>query len=542
MRTSLRAAVRRLTPGGLRWRLAGWVALVTLICTGITFAAVYRGTGTQLRRQIDRELAGDAGELAHNLAAANARTSRALSRAATRYMRDQPFSASSTLLFAVMPGEPTSTNRPELFANKAPDNGESPAAQSQEDLQSIGLLSAPEGYSTVHLPDVGKLRLLKRAVAVEGGRSVIIGVGEPLAAVGNAEHGVAQAFILAGILALAGAIFASYLVGILVSRPLRRMAAVAARVDAGDLHPRIHDVGAHGDEVKVLGDAFNHMLDRLTDAFAGQRAFVADASHELRTPLTVIRGQLEVLASQSDPSIAEVRRVERLVQAEIGRISRLVDDLLLLAKTEQTQFLRVEWIDLGAFVPELWDGMSLLAQRRFELDPVPAGTLRADPDRLAQALRNLVGNAIDHTVAEDGLVRMRVVRAAGERIRFIVEDDGPGIPLDQRERVFHRFHRTDAARDRASGGTGLGLAIVRAITDAHGGTVKAGQSPEGGASIELEFPGFTPAYEGAPLAPGQLAREPTERAPLARADDERVGSALSGAQRDVQARAGRARR
>jgi signal transduction histidine kinase len=247
----------------------------------------------------------------------------------------------------------------------------------------------------------------------------------------------------------------------------------------------------------VLADAFNHMLDRLTDAFAGQRAFVADASHELRTPLTVIRGQLEVLAAQSDPSAEEVRRVERLVQAEIARVGRLVDDLLLLAKTEQTEFLRVERVELAGYVRELWDGTSLIADRRFELDPVPEGVLRADPDRLAQALRNLLGNAIDHTAPEVGLVRMRVERAPRGRLRFVVEDDGPGIPVDQRERVFGRFHRTDAARDRASGGTGLGLAIVRAIADAHGGTVTAGASPEGGARIELELPGFTPARERA---------------------------------------------
>jgi two-component system OmpR family sensor kinase len=265
---------------------------------------------------------------------------------------------------------------------------------------------------------------------------------------------------------------------------------VAARVDAGDLHPRIHDPGGQGYEVRVLADAFNHMLDRLTDAFAGQRAFVADASHELRTPLTVIRGQLEVLAAQRNPSGEEVRRVERLVQAEIARISRLVDDLLLLAKTEQTQFLRVEPIDLTGFVGELWDGVSLLARRRFELGPVPSGTLRADPDRLAQALRNLVANAIEHTAVEQGLVRMRVEAASNERIRFLVEDDGPGIPVEQRERVFDRFHRTDSARDRASGGTGLGLAIVRAIAEAHGGRVAAGESPEGGARIEFELPGF----------------------------------------------------
>jgi signal transduction histidine kinase len=298
------------------------------------------------------------------------------------------------------------------------------------------------------------------------------------------------------------------------------MAAVAAQVDAGDLHPRIHDVERDGREVQVLADAFNHMLDRLTDAFAGQREFVADASHELRTPLTVIRGQLEVLAAQPNPSGEEVRRVERLAQAEIARITRLVDDLLLLAKAEQTQFLRLKPIALESFVGELWDGARLLAPRRFELGVVPVGTLLADPDRLAQALRNLIGNAIEHTRAGDGLVRLSVECVggrghggglgappanerrggqAGQSLRFAVEDDGPGIPPKQRERVFDRFHRTDAARDRGSGGTGLGLAIVRAIAEAHGGWVSARKSAAGGARIELELPRFTLARTPQPM-------------------------------------------
>jgi two-component system, OmpR family, sensor kinase len=483
--------LRRLPPVGLRWRLAGWFTLVTIACTAIVFVAVYRGTGTQLRHQIDGETSGDARELAHNLVLARAKKPRELAAAASRYIDAQPFSASSTLLFAIVPGVGTSTNRPELFSSSSrADYGETPADQAQEDRLSARLLAAHPGYSTLALPDVGDLRLLKRVVRVPGGLSVTIGVGEPLAAVAHAQASVARAFIVAGLLALAGALLASYVLGARLSRPLRRMAAVAARVDAGDLHPRIHQAGREGEEVKVLADAFNHMLDRLTEAFAGQRAFVADASHELRTPLTVIRGQLEVLAAQGDASPGEVRRVERLVQAEIARISRLVDDLLLLAKTEQTEFLRIEWIDLESYVGELWDGVSLVARRRFELGPVARGTLRADPDRLAQALRNLLGNAIEHTTPGSGVVRMRVQALAGERVRFLVEDDGPGIPLDQRERIFHRFHRTDAARDRASGGTGLGLAIVRAIADAHGGSVSAADSTEGGARIELELPGF----------------------------------------------------
>ncbi len=515
----MRGALRPILPSGLHWRLAAWVAGVILLCTGITFVAVYRGTGSQLRHQIDREIEGDAAEFSHNLTTSHARSPAQISLVASRYVQNQPFRASSTFLFAIVPGVGTSTNRPELFARSKPDNGETPPEQAQENRLSAQLSTAPDGYRTLALPDVGNLRLLKRSVSIPGGPRVTIGVGEPLASVASAQRGVAQAFILAAFLALLGALAGAYLIGTRVSRPLRRMAAVAARVDAGDLHPRIHDPDGQSEEVRVLADAFNHMLDRLTDAFAGQRAFVADASHELRTPLTVIRGQLEVLAAQQSPSGAEVRRVERLVQAELARITRLVDDLLLLAKAEQTQFLRIEPIELAGFVQELWDGMSLLANRRFELGPVPPGTLRADPDRLAQALRNLIGNAIEHTAAEEGLVRMLVEPAGSGHVRFVVEDDGPGIPMAQRERIFDRFHRTDSARDRASGGAGLGLAIVRAIVDAHGGRVSAGRSSEGGARIEIELPRFAPEVGGfSPSATGNGAlRNPARagRAPRA---------------------------
>jgi signal transduction histidine kinase len=494
----------------LRWRLAASVALAVLVFSAISFVVVYRGTGTQLRHQIDREIAGDSQELAHALHSSGARTPARVAAVASSYIRAQPFSASSTLLFALVPGAGTSTNRPELFGNQRPDHGESVAEQAHENRLGGRLYTARTGYSTLALPDISDLRLLKQTVRVPGGPQVVVGVGEPLASVAHAQRGVARAFILAGILTLAGALLAALVIGTRFSRPLRRMAAVAAQVDAGDLHPRIHDVEHEGAEVRVLADAFNHMLDRLTEAFAGQRAFVADASHELRTPLTVIRGQLEVLAAQTHPSEQEVRRVEHLVQAEVARITRLVDDLLLLAKSEQTQFLRLEPIELERFVHELWDGISLLgAERRFELGAVVAGTLLADPDRLAQALRNLLGNAIEHTAAPAGHVRLDVESAGGGWVRFVVQDDGPGIPADQRERVFDRFHRIDAARDRASGGTGLGLAIVRAIAVAHGGRVRAGEAAAGGARIELELPRLTraartqtapPSFVGAPSA------------------------------------------
>jgi len=309
----------------------------------------------------------------------------------------------------------------------------------------------------------------------------------------RAQHGVARAFALAGVVVLGLALLASYLAGARVSAPLRRMAQVATRVDAGDLGPRMETTGGRADEVRVLAEAFNRMLDRLEEAFASQREFLADASHELRTPLTVIRGQLEVLAAQENPSKDEVIRVERLARAEITRISRLVDDLLVLAQAERTDFLRVESIDLRPFVTDLWDGVSLTAERRFELGMIVDGTLQADPDRLAQALRNLARNSIEHTAERDGLVRLDVRPLAPDRIRFTVTDDGPGIPEHERERVFERFHRIDSGRTRAAGGAGLGLAIVRAIAEAHKGLVRVRDADIGrGAAVELVLPGFEP--------------------------------------------------
>ena len=241
----------------------------------------------------------------------------------------------------------------------------------------------------------------------------------------------------------------------------------------------------------MLADAFDRMLDRLEDAFARQRGFVADASHELRTPLTVIRGQLEVLARQPEVSPADVRHVDEVVRTEVLRMERLVDDLLLLARADEGELVRPQPLDLRPAMTELFDALTLTADRRFELGELPDGVLRADQDRLAQVVRNLARNAIEHT-APGGLVRLTVAVRPRGRVELAIEDDGPGIPATQRDRVFDRFHRTDSARARREGGAGLGLAIARAIVDAHGGRIFAGVSPEGGARVAFELPGFQP--------------------------------------------------
>jgi two-component system OmpR family sensor kinase len=478
-------------PASLRWRLTAWVAAVVILAAAVLFAVVYARTGSQLRSQVDRELQGNAAQLEQFVRPMTGQPTGQILVSTRRYLREQPYQANSTLLFVLLPGAAIASNHPEVFTRSTPETNESSGEQVEEDRQVQELRVPHLGYSTRPIPDVGAVRVLERALPGAGG-PLIVGAGQPLRQVESAQHGVAKAFIVAGAVALALAMAASYLAGARVSAPLRRMASVAARVDAGDLGPRMEVSPKQGREVQVLAEAFNHMLDRLGEAFAGQREFVADASHELRTPLTVIRGQLELLAAGHAPD-SEVRRVERLVQAEITRISRLVDDLLMLAQSEQRDFLRVEAVDVRPYVTELWDGLSLTAARRFELGPVPAGELEVDPDRLAQALRNLARNAIDHTKPELGLVRLEVDRAGSDRLRFAVVDDGPGIPVPERERVFERFHRVDHGRSRATGGAGLGLSIVRAVAEAHGGTVRASGTQNGrGTRIELVLPGFRP--------------------------------------------------
>ena len=486
----IRHALTRRGLGGLRWRLTAWVAAMMLIAFGAIFLVVYRDTGSEVHSQINHDIAGDVSQFAIAMRHQAGRSPREIAAAAAAYARAQPYTAGSTLLFAIVPGQSTASNHPELFGTGVPEQGETPAEQAAENAAARRLRTPHVGYSSPVVPDVGRMTVLERRLRV-GGIDVIVGAGQPLLTVEVAQHGVGRSFLLAGITVLVLALIASYLAAGRVSGPLRRMATVAARVDAGDLGPRMKVTRGGPTEVRVLAESFNHMLDRLSEAFAGQRAFVADASHELRTPLTVIRGQLEVLAAQDDPPPEEVRRVERLVQAEITRLSRLVDDLLVLTQAERTDFLREEPVDLRPFVSELWDGLSLTAERRFELGEVPDGTLESDPDRLAQAVRNLARNAIEHTTDRTGLVRLEVDRVAPGSVRFSVLDDGPGIPASERDRVFERFHRVDAARNRASGGAGLGLSIVRAIAEAHGGGVRAAdRNGTPGARVELVLPGF----------------------------------------------------
>jgi two-component system, OmpR family, sensor kinase len=300
----------------------------------------------------------------------------------------------------------------------------------------------------------------------------------------DAQDEVERTFLVAGGIALVTALLAGYMVAARTAAPLRHLAATAAAVDAGDLTPRLGPQPGAAIEVRTLADAFDHMLDRLDLAFARQRRFVADASHELRTPLTAIRGQLEVLAREERPGAEDVRRVEATVRAEMRRLERLVDDLLALARLEEGVGPALREVEVGPFLRELAGAVPGVA----DLGPVPAGAARLDPDLIAQVVRNLLVNARRH--AGPGGRVILSAEAAGGMLTVMVDDDGPGVPAAERERVFDRFQRSQAARDRASGGSGLGLAIARAIVTVHGGRIWIEDSPLlGGARAAFELPG-----------------------------------------------------
>ncbi len=200
------------------------------------------------------------------------------------------------------------------------------------------------------------------------------------------------------------------------------------------------------------------MLDRLESAFATQRAFVDDAGHELRTPITVIMGQLEVMGD--DPQ--DRARTMAIVQDELARMARIVEDLLLLAKTEQPDFVRPEPVELADFTTEVLMKARTLGDRDWSLDACAEGTVALDAQRLTQALLNLARNAVEHTDA--GTAVAIGSRRDPERVLFWVRDDGPGVAAADQERIFDRFTRGRNAR-RRSDGAGLGLAIVQAVAD-----------------------------------------------------------------------------
>ena len=463
---------------GLRARLTLLFAAVVVLAVAVAFATVYRATSSQLGSRTDRDLRADMADLQATLDGSSG-VDAALARA-RRYVAAASFAATARVVFVSAPGFAPVTNQPELLEHGSQDHRDGSHGGGHDAAEQLH--GGPVGLSSQDIPGAGSVRLLAADRRI-GAATVRLAVGESLEANDRATRVVLDGFVGAGLLALIAAVVAGFLVADRIARPLRRMAGVAAQVDEGDLGGRMGATG-RSDEVGALARSFDLMLERLQEAFERQRAFVADASHELRTPLTVIRGQLELLAMQHSPDAADVREVERVTRIEIERMSRLVDDLLVLAHAGEETFLRPQPLDLPGFLAGVFDPLRQTAPRRYVLGDIPHAVLEADPDRLAQALRNLLRNAVAHT-REGGLVRL-AASLEDARLLLTVDDDGPGVPPAERAHIFDRFHRLGVAR--SGGGAGLGLSIARAIVESHGGEITVGASPEGGARFTVSLP------------------------------------------------------
>jgi signal transduction histidine kinase len=297
---------------------------------------------------------------------------------------------------------------------------------------------------------------------------------------------IAALAVVGFVFLLAGSVLAWRLAGS-VLRPVRAVTTTARTISETSLERRLPVQGS--DEIAQLAETFNEMLARLEEAFATQRRFLDDAGHELRTPLTIVSGHLELL--EDDPEARQ--RTLKLVLDELERMGRMVSDLLLLARSDQPHFLRLELVDVAALTDELHAKASALGSRDWRVDAAGRRLVVADRQRLTQAVMQLARNAVQHTEEGD---EIGIGSAASPvEARFWVRDTGPGVPVEDRERIFERFER---GANASGEGAGLGLAIVSAIARAHGGRVELESSPDGGATFTMVVPTDQPTREGLP--------------------------------------------
>jgi two-component system, OmpR family, sensor kinase len=273
--------------------------------------------------------------------------------------------------------------------------------------------------------------------------------------------------------------------------PVGRLSETAEEISATDLSRRLPETG--NDDITALTRTVNGMLVRLEDAFVGQRQFLDDAGHELRTPLTVLRGHLELL-DQSDP--ADVAETRALLLDELDRMSRLVGDLILLAKTGRPDFLDVRPVSLESLTHTILAKARGLGDRAWRRDGACDDIIPMDEQRITQAVLALADNAVKHT--EPGDVVAIGSSCADGWARIWVRDTGPGVPAEDQQHIFERFARSHVAAD--DDGFGLGLSIVGAIAEAHAGTVTVEDAVPKGAcfviALPLEPPTATTTAEG----------------------------------------------
>jgi len=337
------------------------------------------------------------------------------------------------------------------------------------------------GIATVSSEDDASLRILVAHVSING-KTYLLEVAKSLTAIDMTMSRVAWILLLLVlVLLILAVISAAILIGRALS-PVKKVTATAQSIaSSSDLSRRVNYHGPK-DEIGQLAATFDRMIEQLDGLLRSQRSFVADASHELRGPLTVIRGNLDLLKR----NLGEEDRQEslRALEAEAGRMARIVNDLLILAEAESGPPERQQLVSLKDIVLDAQDRALLMAgDRRIVMERQDDLWVKGDAHKLDQLVWNLVSNAVKYT-PDGGTITLSLFQE-GDWARLEVTDTGIGIPPEHLPHIFDRFYRVDKARSRAGGGTGLGLAIVKGIAEQHGGRVSVISEPGKGSTFTV---------------------------------------------------------
>jgi signal transduction histidine kinase len=345
-------------------------------------------------------------------------------------------------------------------------------------VPTVAPLVRDNGATRVDVPGYGEVLVTVQSVRVGQGTGALV----VAAFVDRGRAELTDTMRTYAIVSLLALLLVTALAGWLSGRllaPLRTLRETAEEITESDLSRRIPETG--NDDITALTRTVNGMLARLEAAFVGQREFLDDAGHELKTPLTVLRGHLELLDS-SDP--AEVGETRALLLDEVDRMSRLVGDLILLAKSRRPDFLSTRPVGLAGLTHTLLAKARVLGDRAWVLDRAGDGEVTMDEQRVTQAVLALADNAVKHTGPGD---EVAIGSSYDDRgVRLWVRDTGPGVPAGDREHVFERFGRSTVRP--GDEGFGLGLSIVRAIAEAHGGGVAVEDADPPGAQFVITLP------------------------------------------------------
>jgi signal transduction histidine kinase len=347
------------------------------------------------------------------------------------------------------------------------------------ELSHENLRALKAGTPVLRLDSEPPQRWVGTVVTAPDGAQRLVAVGTALVGYRSAPRRALNWLVLAAVLASAAAGLATWFAVRFSLRPVERIRRAAERLPAGNRLP----LPSADDELRSLAAALNALLARRDEATERMRRFTGDAAHELRSPVASIRVQAEVAVANPDPELSQEVLTEVVRESE--RLSALVDGLLTLARSDAGELPATEPVDVALAAREA-------VSRLGSLDGGPTVSVHtgggpcwisAAPSEVDLVLDNLLRNAVRHARAA---VTVSVLQATSV-VRLVVDDDGFGVPEDHRARVFDRFYRVQDDRARSSGGSGLGLALVAEVVRRRGGTVRVGESPDGGARFQVRW-------------------------------------------------------